>query len=152
MGRLGWKAPGVADLRTTIPDKSVPCPLDRVNRQFTATRPNQLWVSDFTYVSTWQGWLYVAFVIDVFARRIVGWRVSSSMRTDFVLDALEQALYARQPERNDALIHHSDRGSQYVSIRYTERLAESGIEPSVRQQGRQLRQCPGRDDKRAVQD
>jgi putative transposase len=77
-----------------------PCPLDRVNRQFKAERPNQLWVSDFTYVSTWQGWLYVAFVIDVFARRIVGWRVSSSMHTDFVLDALEQALYARQPERD----------------------------------------------------
>lgn len=122
-------------VRTTIPDKSVPCPLDRVNRQFRADRPNQLWVSDFTYVSTWQGWLYVAFVIDVFARRIVGWRVSHSMRTDFVLDALEQALYARQPERNNALIHHSDRGSQYVSIRYTERLAEAGIEPSVGSKG-----------------
>ncbi len=91
-------------VRTTIPDKAVPCPLDRVNRQFRADRPNQLWVSDFTYVSTWQGWLYVAFVIDVFARRIVGWRVSRSMRTDFVLDALEQALYARQPELSDALV------------------------------------------------
>jgi len=136
MGRLGLEgARRGKTVRTTIPDKSAPCPLDRVNRQFTATRPNQLWVSDFTYVSTWQGWLYVAFVIDVFARRIVGWRVSSSMRTDFVLDALEQALYARQPERNDALIHHSDRGSQYVSIRYTERLAESGIEPSVGSKG-----------------
>ena len=122
-------------VRTTIPDDSVPRPLDRVNRQFKADRPNQLWVSDFTYVSTWQGWLYVAFVIDVFARRIVGWRISSSMRTDFVLDALEQALYARQPERSEALIHHSDRGSQYVSIRYTERLAEAGIEPSVGSKG-----------------
>ncbi len=122
-------------VRTTIPDYAAPCPLDRVNRQFKADRPNQLWVSDFTYVSTWQGWLYVAFVIDVFARRIVGWRVSRSMRTDFVLDALEQALYARQPERSDALIHHSDRGSQYVSIRYTERLAEAGIEPSVGSRG-----------------
>lgn len=122
-------------VRTTIPDHAVPCPLDRVNRQFKADRPNQLWVSDFTYVSTWQGWLYVAFVIDVFARRIVGWRVSTSMRTDFVLDALEQALYARQPERSDALVHHSDRGSQYVSIRYTERLAEAGIEPSVGSRG-----------------
>jgi putative transposase len=122
-------------VRTTTPDTSAPCPLDRVNRQFQAQRPNQLWVSDFTYVSTWQGWLYVAFVIDVFARRIVGWRVSSSMRTDFVLDALEQALYARQPERNDALIHHSDRRSQYVSIRYSERLAEAGIEPSVGSRG-----------------
>ena len=122
-------------VRTTIQDRAMPCPLDRVNRQFKADRPNQLWVSDFTYVSTWQGWLYVAFVIDVFARRIVGWRVSSSMRTDFVLDALEQALYDRQPERQDALVHHSDRGSQYVSIRYTERLAEAGIEPSVGSRG-----------------
>ena len=122
-------------VRTTIGDAKAPCPLDRVNRVFKADRPNELWVSDFTYVSTWQGWLYVAFVVDVFARRIVGWRVSSSMRTDFVLDALEQALYARQPERDDALIHHSDRGSQYVSIRYTERLAEAGIEPSVGSKG-----------------
>jgi len=122
-------------VRTTVPDKAAPCPLDRVNRQFKADRPNQLWVSDFTYVSTWQGWQYVAFVIDVFARRIVGWRVSSSMRTDFVLDALEQALFDRQPERSDSLIHHSDRGSQYVSILYTERLAEAGIEPSVGSRG-----------------
>lgn len=121
-------------VRTTVPDKALPCPLDRVNRQFKADHPNQLWVSDFTYVSTWQGWLYVAFVIDVFARCIVGWRVSSSMRTDFVLDALEQALYARQPELG-ALIHHSDMGSQYVSIRYTERLTEAGIEPSVGSRG-----------------
>jgi transposase InsO family protein len=122
-------------VRTTISDRSAPCPLDKVHRQFRAERPNQLWVSDFTYVSTWQGWLYVAFVIDVFARHIVGWRVSSSMRTDFVLDALEQALYARQPQRDESLIHHSDRGSQYVSIRYTERLAEAGIEPSVGSKG-----------------
>ncbi len=122
-------------VRTTISDMKALCPLDRVNRQFLAERPNQLWVSDFTYVSTWQGWLYVAFVIDVYARRIVGWRVSSSMHTDFVLDALEQALYARQPERDGALIHHSDRGSQYVSIRYSERLAEAGIEPSVGSKG-----------------
>ena len=122
-------------VRTTISDAKAPCPLDRVNRVFKAERPNQLWVSDFTYVWTWQGWLYVAFVIDVFARRIVGWRVSSSMRTDFVLDALEQALYARHPERQDALIHHSDRGSQYVSICYSERLAEAGIEPSVGSKG-----------------
>ena len=99
-------------VRTTVSDSRAPCPLDKVNRQFRAERPNQLWVSDFTYVSTWQGWLYVAFVVDVFARRIVGWRVSSSMQTDFVLDALEQALYARKPERDGALIHHSDRGSQ----------------------------------------
>jgi putative transposase len=122
-------------VRTTVSDSKAPCPLDRVNRQFKAERPNQLWVSDFTYVSTWQGWLYVAFVIDVFARRIVGWRVSRSMHTDFVLDALEQALHARRPDREDALIHHSDRGSQYVSIRYTERLAEAGIEPSVGSKG-----------------
>jgi transposase InsO family protein len=122
-------------VRTTVSDGKAPCPLDRVNRQFRAERPNQLWVSDFTYVSTWQGWLYVAFVIDVFARRIVGWRISTSMKTDFVLDALEQALYARQPERDSALIHHSDRGSQYVSIRYSERLAEAGIEPSVGSKG-----------------
>lgn len=122
-------------VRTTVADTKAACPLDRVQRVFKAERPNQLWVSDFTYVSTWQGFVYVAFVIDVFARRIVGWRVSRSMRTDFVLDALEQALYARQPERNDTLIHHSDRGSQYVSIRYTERLAEAGIEPSVGSRG-----------------
>jgi putative transposase len=106
-------------------------------RRGKAERPNQLWVADFTYVSTWQGFVYVAFVIDidVFARRIVGWRVSRSMQTDCVLDALEQALYARQPERDDALIHHSDRGSQYVSIRYSECLAEAGIEPSVGSKG-----------------
>ena len=122
-------------VRTTINDRTRPCPLDRVNRDFKAARPNQLWVADYTYVSTWQGWLYVAFVVDVFARRIVGWRVSSSMHTEFVLDALEQALYARQPERDGALIHHSDRGSQYVSIRYSERLAEAGIEPSVGSKG-----------------
>lgn len=117
-------------VRTTYSDSTAVCPRDHVNRQFVAERPNQLWVSDFTYVSTWQGFVYVAFVIDVFARYIVGWRVSRSMHTEFVLDALEQALWARQPER-EALIHHSDRGSQYVSIRYTERLAEAGIEPSV---------------------
>ena len=122
-------------VRTTFSDSAAPCPLDRVNRQFKADRPNQLWVSDFTHVSTWQGFVYVAFVIDVFARRIVGWRVSRSMRTDFVLDALEQALYARQPKRDETLIHHSDRGSQYVSIRYTKRLAEAGIEPSVGSKG-----------------
>jgi transposase InsO family protein len=121
--------------RTTIADPKVPCPLDRVNRLFRADRPNQLWVSDFTYVSTWQGWVYIAFVIDVFSRRIVGWRQSSSMHTDFVLDALEQALYDRKPSENDGLIHHSDRGSQYLSIRYSERLAEAGIQPSVGSKG-----------------
>ena len=118
-------------VRTTVSDAATPCPHDLVNRQFRAERPNQLWVSDFTYVSTWQGFVYVAFIIDVFVRRIVGWRVSSSMRTDFVLDALEQALYERRPAGQGGLIHHSDRGVQYVSIRYSERLAEAGIEPSV---------------------
>ena len=122
-------------VRTTVQDPGASCPLDRVNRQFKASRPNELWVSDFTYVSTWQGWLYVAFVVDVFARRIVGWRVSRSMHTEFVLDALEQALYDRRPEGGGRLTHHSDRGSQYVSIRYMERLAEAGIEPSVGSKG-----------------
>ena len=122
-------------VRTTRHDPAIMCPHDKVNRQFKASRPNELWVSDFTYVSTWQGWLYVAFIIDVFARRIVGWQVSRSMHTDFVLDALEQALYERQPDESDGLIHHSDRGSQYVSIRYSERLAEAGIEPSVGSRG-----------------
>ncbi len=134
MRRLGLRgAVRGKPVRTTVGDRTVPCPLDRVHRQFRADRPNKLWVSDFTYVSTWQGFVYVAFVIDVFARRIVGWRVSSSMQTDFVLDALEQALYARRPQ--DGLIHHSDRGSQYVSIRYSDRLAEAGIEPSVGSKG-----------------
>ena len=118
-------------LKTTISDTSVPCPRDKVNRQFRAPAPNILWVSDFTYVSTWQGFIYVAFIIDTFANRIVGWKVSRSAKTDFVLDALEQALYARRPAHQGGLIHHSDRGSQYVSIRYTERLAAAGIEPSV---------------------
>jgi transposase InsO family protein len=122
-------------VRTTVADTKAPCPLDRVNREFRAERPNELWVSDFTYVSTWQGFVYVAFVIDVFARCIVGWRVSSSMHTDFVLDALEQALFARRAGRDGELVHHSDRGSQYLSIRYTERLAEAGIEPSVGSKG-----------------
>jgi transposase InsO family protein len=112
LGLQGVRRGKVVRTTTTTSDMKTPCPLDRVNRQFKAERPNQLWVSDFTYVSTWQGWLYVAFVIDVYARRIVGWRVSSSMHTEFVLDALEQALFARQPERDGALIHHSDRGSQ----------------------------------------
>ena len=105
--------------------------LNRVNWQFCAERPNRLWVSDFTYVSTWQRWVYVAFVVDVFSRRIVGWRVSRNAHTSFVLDALEQALHDRSPTHRGGLIHHSDRGSQYVSIKYTERLAEAGIEPSV---------------------
>lgn len=118
-------------VRTTISDAAAPCPLDRVNRQFKAPRPNALWVSDFTYVATWAGFVYVAFVIDVFARRIVGWRVSRSAHAGFVLDALEQALYERRPVRGGGLVHHSDRGVQYLSIKYTERLAAAGIEPSV---------------------
>jgi putative transposase len=118
-------------LRTTIPDKAAACPRDHVNRQFHAPAPNRLWLSDFTYVSTWGGFVYVAFVIDAFARRIVGWRVSRTAHADFVLDALEQALHERRPLRANGLVHHSDRGSQYVSIRYSERLAAAGIEPSV---------------------
>ncbi len=118
-------------MRTTISDKAVPCPLDRVNRQFQAPRPNVLWVSDFTDVATWSGFVYVAFVIDAYARRIVGWRVSRTAQAGFVLDALEQALHERRPIQGGGLVHHSDRGVQYVSIRYTERLAEAGIEPSV---------------------
>lgn len=117
--------------RTTISDNNAPCPLDRVNRQFKARAPNRLWVSDFTYVATWTGFVYVAFVIDVFARYIVGWRVSRTAHANFVLDALEQAIHARCPSGARNLVHHSDRGSQYVAIRYTERLAEAGIEPSV---------------------
>ncbi|NLC36731.1 MAG: IS3 family transposase [Alcaligenaceae bacterium] len=118
-------------VRTTIPDSAAACPRDLVKRRFEADRPNRLWVADFTYVSTWQGWLYVAFVIDAYAKRIVGWRASSSMTTDFVLDALEQAVYDRRPTQSDRLVHHSDRGSQYVSIRYSDRLSEAGINPSV---------------------
>lgn len=118
-------------VKTTVSDANASCPLDRVNRQFTAERPNALWLADFTYVRTWQGFVYVAFVIDVFSRYIVGWNVSATAQTDFVLDALEQVLSSRRPARNGALIHHSDRGVQYVSIRYTERLAEAGVEASV---------------------
>jgi transposase InsO family protein len=115
--------------RTTLSDDSTARPLDRVNRQFRATRPNQLWVADFTYVATWTGFVYVAFVVDVFARRIIGWRAARSMQTDLVLDALEQALWSRSGAKG--VVHHSDRGSQYLSIRYSERLAEAGVEPSV---------------------
>jgi len=118
-------------VRTTISDQAALCPLDRVNRQFRAPKPNALWVSDFTYVATWQGFVYVAFVIDAYARRIVGWRVSRTAHAGFVLDALEQALHERRPVRGGGLVHHSDRGVQYVSIKYTERLAQAGIEPSV---------------------
>ena len=116
-------------IKTTIPDKKADRPLDLVNREFKATRPNELWIADFTYVATWRGFVYVAFVTDVFSRMLVGWRVSRSMSAELTLDALEQAIFARAPE--DKLIHHSDRGSQYLSIKYSERLAEEGIEPSV---------------------
>ena len=116
---------------TTQPDTSQPCPDDKVNRLFKADRPNKLWVSDFTYVPTWSGTVYVAFVIDVFARRIVGWRASTSMKTQFVLDALDQAIWQRKTADNTSLVHHSDRGSQYLSIKYTERLAEAKIDLSV---------------------
>jgi transposase InsO family protein len=118
-------------VRTTVQDKAAPCPLDHVNRVFHAPAPNVLWLSDFTYVSTWSGFVYVAFVIDAYVRRIVGWRVSRTAHASFVLDALEQALHERRPPHRSGLVHHSDRGSQYVSIKYTERLAEAGIEPSV---------------------
>ena len=118
-------------VKTTVSDRAAPCPLDRVNREFQAPRPNALWVSDFTYVATWAGFVYVAFVIDAYARRIVGWRVSRTAHASFVLDALEQALHERRPVQGGGLVHHSDRGVQYLSIKYTERLAEAGIEPSV---------------------
>ena len=131
MRRMGLR--GVVrgkETRTTIADKALPCPADKVNRQFRAPQPNALWVADFTYVATWQGFVYAAFVIDVFARRIIGWRVSRTAHAAFVLDALEQALHDRRPVKG-GLVHHSDRGGQSVSIRYTERLLEAGIEPSV---------------------
>ena len=126
---------GRAWVTTTHPDTATPQPPDLVARHFSATRPNQLWVSDFTYVATWRGFVYVAFVIDVFSRRIVGWRAAASMRTDLALDALEQAIYERCDADTGDLVHHSDRGSQYLAIRYTERLADAGIEPSVGSRG-----------------
>jgi len=126
---------GRAWTTTTESQPDAEPPGDLVDRHFTATRPNQLWVSDFTYVATWRGFVYVAFVIDVFARRIVGWRVSSSLATDFVLDALEQAIYERCGPMTDGLVHHSDRGTQYLSMRYTHRLADASIAPSVGSRG-----------------
>ena len=114
---------------TTIPDESAHRPLDLVQREFSAQRPNQLWVADITYVATWSGFVYVAFVVDVYSRYIVGWRVLKHMQTDLVLDALEQALWARGKPKG--VIHHSDRGTQYLSIRYTDRLAEAGFNASV---------------------
>ena len=116
-------------VKTTISEDLAERPADLVQRSFQADRPNQLWVADLTYVVTWAGFVYVAFITDVFSRKIVGWRVSRSLRSDLALDALEQALHARPC--HESLIHHSDRGTQYLSIRYTERLAQAGIEPSV---------------------
>lgn len=132
MARLGLR--GVVrgrQFKTTVADPGLARPEDRVQRNFVAERPDALWVSDLTYVATWRGFVYVAFVIDAFARRIVGWRVSNTLRSDLALDALEQALYERAPDAAQGTIHHSDRGSQYLSIRYTERLKEAGLEPSV---------------------
>jgi transposase InsO family protein len=126
---------GPAWVTTTRADAAPGRPADLVDRQFAATRPNQLWVADFTYVATWRGFVYVAFVIDVFARRIVGWRVAASLRTDFVLDALEQAIYDRRGMETTDLVHHSDRGTQYLSMRYADRLTEAGIAPSVGSRG-----------------
>lgn len=126
---------GRAWVTTTQTDPAADRPSDLVDRHFVATRPNQLWVADFTYVATWRGFVYVAFVIDVFARRIVGWRVSSSLKTDFVLDALDQAIYERCGDDLGDLIHHSDRGSQYLAMRYTDRLTDAGLEPSVGSRG-----------------
>ena len=131
MGQMGLQGAvrGRRYKKTTIADESATRPMDLVGRDFTAQRPNQLWVADLTYVATWAGFVYVAFITDVFSRKIVGWRVSNSLRSDLALDALEQALHARSDL--DGLVHHSDRGVQYLSIRYTERLAEAGVEPSV---------------------
>ncbi len=131
------KTMGLAGVRqgksciTTVPDRKAACPLDKVNRTFRVERPNALWVVDFTYVHTWAGFVYVAFVIDAFARRIVGWKVSASATAGFVLDALEQAIHARRPTGRDELVHHSDRGSQYLAMSYTQRLAEAQLVPSV---------------------
>ena len=127
---------GRAFTTTTVRDLAALRPADLVQRTFTATRPNQLWVADLTYAATWRGFVYVAFVIDVFARRIVGWRVATTLRTDLALDALEQALHAR-PDR-DGLVHHSDHGVPHLSIRDTDRLADAGIQPSAGTRGRFL--------------
>nr|WP_042799866.1 IS3 family transposase [Streptomyces lividans] len=117
--------------RTTVPEPSAPRPPDLVDRDFTASRPDQLWVADMTYVRTWSGWAYVAFVLDVYSRMIVGWQVANHMRTELPLDALEMALWRRRIKKDSGLVHHSDRGSQYVSIRYTERLSEIGASLDV---------------------
>ena len=131
------RAMGLAGVRrgkttiTTVSNPKAPCPLDKVNREFRVSRPNALWVVDFTYVHTWAGFVYVAFVIDAYARRIVGWKISTAPTASFVLDALEQAIHARRPAPEDGLIHHSDRGVQYLALNYTQRLAEAKLVPSV---------------------
>ncbi len=131
------RAMGLAGVRrgkttiTTVSNPKSACPLDKVNRKFRVSRPNALWVVDFTYVHTWAGFVYVAFVIDAYARRIVGWKVSTAPTASFVLDALEQAIHARKPGPEDGLIHHSDRGVQYLAMNYTQRLAEAKLVPSV---------------------
>ena len=135
MGELGLE--GVRrgkGRRTTTPDESTARPADLVDRHFAAQRPNQLWVADLTYVATWSGFVYVAFVIDAFSRYLVGWQASRSLRTDLALDALEMAIWRRQTQL-EGLVHHSDRGSQYLSIRYTDRLAEAGAVTSVGSRG-----------------
>jgi putative transposase len=135
MGELGLEGVRRGKARrTTTPDVTAPRPADLVERDFSAARPNQLWVADLTYVATWSGFVYVAFVIDAFSRFIVGWQASGSLRTDLALDALEMAIWRRQAQL-DGLVHHSDRGSQYLSIRYTERLAEAGAVTSVGSRG-----------------
>jgi putative transposase len=134
MGLVG-AVRGRAWVTTTHSQPALDRPRDLVDRTFAAARPNQLWVADFTYVATWAGFVYVAFVIDVFARRIVGWRVSASLRTDFVLDALEQAIHARGGTWPGGLVHHSDQGTQYLSMRYTDRLGDAAIAPSVGSRG-----------------
>jgi putative transposase len=137
MAQMGLRGAtrGRAWITTTQPAAAADPRRDLVDRHFTATAPNQLWVADFTYVATWRGFVFVAFVVDVFARRIVGWRVSASLRTDFVLDALEQAIHERCGAGAPGLIHHSDRGTQYVSMRYSDRLSDAGIAPSVGSRG-----------------
>jgi len=137
MGELGLKGAvrGRAFKTTTQTEEGAPRPFDLVDRDFTRSRPNELWVADLTYVATWRGFVYVAFVIDAFSRRIVGWRVSRSLRSDLALDALEQAICEREEDSLEQLVHHSDRGVQYLSIRYTERLSEAGIETSVGSRG-----------------
>jgi putative transposase len=132
---LGGARRGKAFKRTTIADEAQHRPADLVNRQFVADRPNRLWVADLTYVKTFTGWVYVAFVIDVYSRCVVGWQTSTSLRSDLAIDALEMAIYARSDRDLDGLIHHSDRGVQYLAIRYTERLAEAGVVNSVGSKG-----------------